>query len=90
MDIGNSLDLRDNNWKEFERKSKNSVKIIGNNKDSSLVKVVPKYYDLQVNKVDPTNEIDNMYNLLTVNFPEVKKGSKHRILFHQFLCGKTF
>lgn len=67
-----SINHSEDTWKEVTRKSKHRVRIVGNNRESSLVKGVPKYVDLHVSRVDPTNTIDDMYKLLKVNFSEVK------------------
>lgn len=72
-DLASTSQSRKEEWNEVVKRKSNKRKIIiGNNKESNSIKTVPKYVVLHVYRLDPQTTVNQLSNLLQINFPEVK------------------
>ncbi|KAG5877338.1 hypothetical protein JTB14_030709 [Gonioctena quinquepunctata] len=73
MDSRNREDWRTVLPRRNRNKNKKGQKIIGDNKDSKLVKAVPKFVDLHVTRMKIGTTETSLSNLLKETFPEIIK-----------------
>lgn len=79
--------IKNDEWNLVTRTRRKRQVIVGNNKESSLIKGVPKLAALHVYRVDKNTTSDELTTLLTSNFQELKCEkiiSKHPEIYSSF------
>uniref|UniRef100_V5GZG9 Uncharacterized protein n=1 Tax=Anoplophora glabripennis TaxID=217634 RepID=V5GZG9_ANOGL len=88
-DINNKHDnkIAGQEWKVASNRKRRRPTLIGKNKDSAVIKGVPRWVDLHVYRLEPSTTVTSISDMLRVHIPEVKCEalvSKHPGLYASF------